>query len=76
MRLPDPEQTTMHPDEYITYEGSLPEMQVIKTSPKHNWELTFDDSQEVVFCKETAPCWFHRITQRLILGMRWERVKK
>ena len=41
--------------------------------PKYRWRCSMHDGRWWQF--ETAPRWFHRVMQRLILGIKWERIK-
>ena len=41
-------------------------------SPTYKWRLQV--ATEVFYEAETAPCWFHRVMLRMILGWKWERL--
>jgi hypothetical protein len=42
--------------------------------PVYKWRLYMDADNSFACMKESAPNWFHRLMQRLILGFRWERL--
>jgi hypothetical protein len=42
--------------------------------PEPNWRLDVANGS-IVIHRHGAPCWFFRITQRLILGFKWSRLK-
>ena len=41
--------------------------------PKDSWEWDLG-TDGVVFTVISAPCWFHRKMQRLLVGFRWRRI--
>lgn len=47
---------------------------------KYAWKVTIIGNKDysawyINLPEKSAPCLFHRIMQRLILGFRWERIK-
>ena len=42
--------------------------------PEPKWEWTFDSDWTFCFRVVSSPNWFHRQTQRLILGIHWRRL--
>ena len=47
--------------------------QVIEERTKDSWEWDLG-TDGVVFTVISAPCWFHRKMQRLLVGFRWRRI--
>lgn len=41
-----------------------------------NWHRKYHANDSFAHCHEKAPNWFHRLMQRLILGICWERINK
>lgn len=44
--------------------------------PPPKWEFTLSPTWEYRFTAYAAPCWFFRLTQRWILGIRWRRIAR
>ncbi len=49
--------------------------ELIRREPEWEWRPV-PDSDDVVFRVFEAPCWIHRMTQRLFLGIQWQRIPK
>ncbi len=58
-----------------TIDTSEFEYAIIKT-PDYKWEFRYHKDDNLVYMKELAPCYFHRLMQKLILGIEWRRIKK
>ena len=41
--------------------------------PKPKWIMRYNARSNCIWQFTTAPCWFHRVTQRPVLGICWER---
>lgn len=48
---------------------------VILKTPVYTWEFHYCKDDTYVYLKEKAPCYFHRLMQRWILGVVWTRIK-
>ena len=51
-------------------------IQSINSGPPDKWGLTFGPSRDPIWCFVKAPCWPHRIMQRLVFGFRWKLLEK
>ena len=51
-----------------------PELEIIFPSGK--WTMSFPYNVLVIHNVVKAPCLFHRIMQRLILGIKWEKSRE
>jgi len=47
----------------------------VYTPPKNMWECSLSGSWSFRVQSTSAPCWFHRVMQRLCLGILWRKVK-
>lgn len=43
--------------------------------PVYKWHFRFCKNDNMVYMKESAPNLFHRVMQKLILGITWKRIK-
>ena len=50
---------------------TIPDMR-ISTIPDNKWQLEL--APKFLYECETAPCWFHRVMLKLILGFTWRRI--
>ncbi len=42
--------------------------------PEYKWEFRYTKGDNIAYMKEIAPGFFHRLMQRLILGVEWKRI--
>ena len=53
---------------------TIPETEITLIEiPDYKWQLTFGGN-EIIYRYKTAPCWFHRVMVRWLLGWRWTRL--
>ena len=43
-------------------------------APKYTWYWKLHGDSNTQFSNTSAPCWFHRQMQRLILGIHWRKL--
>jgi len=45
--------------------------------PKYTWQWCFNDRWDGIIVNVEKPvCWFHRVMQRLILGIHWRKIEE
>lgn len=57
------------------YENFITSGVAVYTPPSAMWEWTPTGSWGIRIQTTTAPCWLHRLIQRVCFGIKWRKVK-